>query len=81
MRDDDALFRALLGLPHEPAVIRLSVVATSFPELGQGELISLKFFQSLDARLQASPRTSPCRPTSMSLSSRALWLVFTPSSD
>jgi hypothetical protein len=35
--EDDALFRGLLGLPQEPAVIRLSVVATSFPDLALGE--------------------------------------------
>ncbi|KAK4054320.1 hypothetical protein OIO90_003553 [Microbotryomycetes sp. JL221] len=33
---DDALFRALLSLPQQPAVIRTSFVATSFPDLVMG---------------------------------------------
>ncbi|KAM0789620.1 hypothetical protein ACM66B_000425 [Microbotryomycetes sp. NB124-2] len=35
-RADDALFRALLDLPQQPAVIRTSFVATSFPDLVMG---------------------------------------------
>ena len=34
--EDDALLRGILGLPHAPAVIRASVVATSFPDLALG---------------------------------------------
>ncbi|KAK4054103.1 hypothetical protein OIV83_001128 [Microbotryomycetes sp. JL201] len=33
---DDALFRALLDLPQQPAVVRTSFVATSFPDLVMG---------------------------------------------
>lgn len=36
--DDDTLFRELLGLPQEPAVIRAAVVATSFPSMMLGSV-------------------------------------------
>lgn len=37
---DDTLFRALLGLPQQPAVIRVAVVATSFPTMMLGSVSS-----------------------------------------
>lgn len=41
--DDDALHRAILNLPQEPALIRLTVVATSFPDLSRGEFADEPF--------------------------------------
>lgn len=46
-REDDALLRALLGLPQEPAVVRVSVVATSFPDLGLGGLLFSMYWHPL----------------------------------
>jgi hypothetical protein len=38
---DDTLFRGLLGLPQEPAVIRVSVLALAFEDLARGLVSSL----------------------------------------
>ncbi|GAA5852242.1 hypothetical protein JCM8547_006710 [Rhodosporidiobolus lusitaniae] len=41
LRDDDTLMRALLQLPQEPAVLRVSAFAVLFDELAQGIVSSL----------------------------------------
>ncbi|GAA6035600.1 hypothetical protein JCM8097_004923 [Rhodosporidiobolus ruineniae] len=41
LRDDDAVTRALLQLPQEPALIRVSTFAVLFDELAQGIISSL----------------------------------------
>ncbi|KAI5480705.1 capsular related protein, Esterase, SGNH hydrolase-type domain containing [Pseudohyphozyma bogoriensis] len=40
-KEDDTLFRGLLGLPNEPAVIRVSVFALMFGDLARGTVSSL----------------------------------------
>lgn len=45
---DDTLFRRLLGLPQEPAVIRISVFALAFPDMARGLVSSLFLSQYFD---------------------------------
>ncbi|KAI5481658.1 capsular related protein, Esterase, SGNH hydrolase-type domain containing [Pseudohyphozyma bogoriensis] len=46
--EDDALFRGLLGLPQEPAVIRISVFALLFADLARGTVSTLVMSQYFD---------------------------------
>ncbi|GAA5833050.1 hypothetical protein JCM11251_006495 [Rhodosporidiobolus azoricus] len=48
LRDDDAFMRALLQLPQEPAVLRVSVFALLFDELARGIISSLATSQFHD---------------------------------
>ncbi|GAA6007158.1 SGNH/GDSL hydrolase family protein [Rhodotorula paludigena] len=48
MQEDDSLMRGLLGLPQQPAVIRLSVFALLFEELARGSTSSLSTSQFFD---------------------------------
>ncbi|GJN93869.1 hypothetical protein Rhopal_006928-T1 [Rhodotorula paludigena] len=45
---DDVLFRTLLNLPNEPAVIRLSVFALSFDDMARGAASNLLLSQFFD---------------------------------
>jgi len=46
--EDDTLFRGLLGLPQQPAVIRISVFALLFPDLARGTVSTLLMSQYFD---------------------------------
>ncbi|GAA5894305.1 hypothetical protein JCM6882_007626 [Rhodosporidiobolus microsporus] len=48
LRDDDAFMRALLQLPQEPAVLRVSTFALLFPELARGIISGLATSQFHD---------------------------------
>ncbi|GAA6019990.1 hypothetical protein JCM10207_006751 [Rhodosporidiobolus poonsookiae] len=48
LKDDDGLMRALLQLPQEPAVVRVSTFALLFPELARGAMSSLITSQLFD---------------------------------
>ncbi|BGP17867.1 hypothetical protein JCM10213v2_005909 [Rhodosporidiobolus nylandii] len=48
LRDNDGLMRALLQLPQDPAIMRVSVVATLFDELVRGTMSNLMTSQHFD---------------------------------
>ncbi|BGP43285.1 hypothetical protein JCM10450v2_007435 [Rhodotorula kratochvilovae] len=48
MKSDDALLRALLSQPNEPAVVRLSVLALSFEDMARGAVSNLLLSQFFD---------------------------------
>lgn len=56
---DDALMRSLLDQPNEPAVIRLSVLALSFGDMGRGLASNLLLSQFFDTPIITCVSCSP----------------------
>lgn len=81
MQEDDSLMRGLLGLPQQPAVIRLSVFALLFEELARGSTSSLSTSQFFDVPVISCVTVSPlsCCAVAQSLTLERQHPKFSPS--